>query len=285
MSDIQNIQWFPGHMTKTRRLIVANLSLVDCVAEIIDARIPYSSRNPVLDELCVNKPRILLMNKSDLSDENYNKKWISHFKANGVFALAVDCKSGKGLNLFLPLVKELLSEKLTRLRERGMTGRTLRIMVAGIPNCGKSTFINSMAGEKRAKVEDRPGVTRGRQWINLGQGVEMMDTPGILWPKFEDEEVGEHLAFTGAINDDILDKEQLASRLCQALYPRYRNNIIARYKLQGELPEEGFEALKLIAKRRGFLVSGGKVDTLRAAIMILDEFRGGLLGRITLDEC
>ena len=285
MSDIQNIQWFPGHMTKTRRLIAENLSLVDCVTEIIDARIPYSSRNPVLDELCINKPRILLLNKSDLSDENYNKKWISHFKANGIYALAVDCKSGKGLNQFLPLVKDLLSEKLTRLREKGMVGRTLRIMVAGIPNCGKSTFINSMAGEKRAKAEDRPGVTRGRQWINLGQGVEMMDTPGILWPKFEDEAVGEHLAFTGAINDDILDKEQLASRLCQALYERYRNNILTRYKIQGELPQDGFEALKLIGKRRGFLVTGGEVDTLRAAIMLLDEFRGGLLGRITLDEC
>lgn len=285
MSDMQSIQWFPGHMAKTRRLISESLSLIDCVAEIIDARIPYSSRNPVIDELCANKPRILLLNKCDLADENATRKWISYFKAKGIFALAVDCKSGKGLNLFLPFVKDLLSEKLTRLRDKGMVGRTLRIMVAGIPNSGKSTFINSMAGEKRAKAEDRPGVTRGRQWINLGQGVEMLDTPGILWPKFEDETVGEHLAFTGAVKDDILVKEQLASRLCQTLHSKYQSNIVSRYKIKGELPEDGFEALKLIGKRRGFLVSGGEVDTLRTAIMLLDEFRGGMLGRITLEDC
>jgi ribosome biogenesis GTPase A len=285
MSEMQSIQWFPGHMAKTRRLISESLSLIDCVAEIIDARVPLSSRNPVLDELCANKPRILLLNKCDLADESETKKWISYFKANGIYALAVDCKSGKGLNMFLPFVKDLLSEKLTRLREKGMVGRTLRIMVAGIPNSGKSTFINSMAGEKRAKTEDRPGVTRGRQWINLGQGVEMLDTPGILWPKFEDEKVGEHLAFTGAIKDDILDKEQLAARLCQTLHSQYESNIVTRYKIKGSLPEDGFEALKLIGKRRGFLVSGGEVDTLRTAIMVLDEFRGGLLGRITLEDC
>jgi ribosome biogenesis GTPase A len=285
MSEMQSIQWFPGHMAKTRKLISESLSLIDCVAEIIDARIPCSSRNPVLDELCANKPRILLLNKCDLADENATRKWISYFKSKGTYALAVDCKSGKGLNMFLPVVKDLLSEKLTRFREKGMVGRTLRIMVAGIPNSGKSTFINSMAGEKRAKTEDRPGVTRGKQWINLGQGVEMMDTPGILWPKFEDEIVGEHLAFTGAVKDDILDKEQLAARLCQSLYPQYKGNIVSRYKIQGPLPSDGFQALKLIGKRRGFLISGGEVDTLRTAIMLLDEFRGGMLGRITLEDC
>lgn len=284
MTELPSIQWFPGHMAKTRRLIKESLPLVDCVAELTDARVPQSSRNPELDALCASKPRIMLLNKSDMADEAATAKWIEYYKSKGFFALSIDSKSGKGLQKFMPLVKELLDQKLQNLASKGMSGRTLRVMVAGIPNVGKSTFINKMAGGKRAKAEDRPGVTRGRQWISLGSGIEMMDTPGILWPKFEDPSVGEMLAYTGAIKDDILDKETLAARFLEHMALRYPVSLRTRYNLSGELPEQGGELLELIGRKRGMLISGGEVNYERAAAVVLDEFRSGKLGRITLEQ-
>jgi ribosome biogenesis GTPase A len=283
MSDQINIQWFPGHMAKTRRLIKESMPLVDCVTEILDARIPQSSRNPELHELCGVKPRLILLNKSDLADEKLTAAWIQYFKSQGLCAIPVDCKSGKGVNRFVPTVKEVLHEKLERYASKGMAGRTLRVMVAGIPNCGKSTFINKIDGEKRAKAENRPGVTKGRQWISVG-GIELLDTPGILWPKFEDPAVGEKLAYIGSVKDDILDTELLASRLLETLAADYKEALMARFKISGDLPTEGFEILKIAAKKRGMIVSGGEPDTQRASILVLDEFRSAKLGRITLEK-
>jgi ribosome biogenesis GTPase A len=283
MSEIVSIQWFPGHMAKTRRLIKESLALVDCVAEIIDARIPQSSRNPELDSLCATKPRILLLNKSDVADPSANDEWIAYFKTKGIMSIAADCKSGKGLNRFLPLVKELLKDKIERNIDKGMAGKKLRVMVAGIPNCGKSTFINRMVGSNKLKTEDRPGVTRSRQWIDLGSGVEMMDTPGMLWPKFEDPSVGEKLAFCGAVKDDVIDTELLSRRLLETLSPSYSQMLSARYKLSGDLPADGAELLELIGKKRGMLIPGGGVDTERASAIVLDEFRSGKIGRISLE--
>jgi len=283
MSDQLNIQWFPGHMAKTRRLIRESLPLVDCVAEILDARIPESSRNPELDELCAAKPRIVLLNKSDLADEKTTSLWIDYYKSRGLAAMPVDCKSGRSVNRFVPIVKEILHEKLERYAAKGMAGRSIRVMVAGIPNSGKSTFINKMAGEKRAKAENRPGVTKARQWISI-DGIELLDTPGILWPKFEDPAVGEKLAFIGSVRDDILDTEQLASRLLETLARDYSGALRERYKIIGDLPDDGFEILKAAAIRRGMLVAGGAPDTLRASILILDEFRSSKLGRISLEK-
>lgn len=283
MSELVSIQWFPGHMAKTRRLIKESLPLVDCVAEITDARIPKSSRNPEIDSLCASKPRILLLNKSDVSDPDANEKWIEHCKKSGIGAIAVDCKSGKGLNRFIPLVKGILKDKIEKNAQKGMAGRKIRIMVVGVPNCGKSTFINRMAGSNRLKTEDRPGVTRGRTWIDLGGNFEMMDTPGMLWPKFEDPKVGEKLAFCGAVKDDVIDTELLSCRLLETLAPSYPELLKARYKLSGELPREGYALLELIGRKRGMLISGGEVDTERASIIVLDEFRSGKIGRITLE--
>ncbi|HEX2937791.1 MAG TPA: ribosome biogenesis GTPase YlqF, partial [Ruminiclostridium sp.] len=284
MSEQVSIQWFPGHMAKTRRLIKESLPLVDCVAEIVDARIPLSSRNPELEALCAEKPRIFLLNKIDLADPSVTDKWVEYIKKNGAEPLAVDCKSGRGLNRFLPLVRELLKEKINRNIEKGMAGRKIRIMTAGIPNCGKSTFINKMAGSKRLKAEDRPGVTRGKQWIDLGGGIEMMDTPGILWPKFEDTNVGENLAFCGSVKDEVIDMELLARRILEKISVLYPDLLRARYKLSGDLPGEGAELLNLVGKKRGMLISGGEVDTERAAVIVLDEFRSGKIGRISLEE-
>lgn len=284
MSELVSVQWFPGHMAKTRRLIKESLPLIDCVAEIIDARIPVSSRNPELDTLCASKPRILLLNKSDLADPDVTSQWIDYYKSKGFLPLAADCKSGKGLNQFIPLVKQILKDKIDRNISKGMAGKKIRIMVAGIPNCGKSTFINHMVGSNRLKTEDRPGVTRTRQWIDLGRGVEMMDTPGMLWPKFEDPAVGERLAFCGAVKDDVVDKELLARRLLEELAKSYPESLRARYKIKEDLPEDGAELLMLIGRKRGMLISGGEVDTERAANIVLDEFRSGKLGRITLEK-
>lgn len=284
MAEMPSIQWFPGHMAKTRRLISESLSLVDCVAEVIDARIPESSRNPELDELCAAKPRILLLNKSDLADEKTTAEWVAAFRARGLYALAVDCKSGRGVAQFIPLLRRLLADRLRMLKEKGMPGRTLRVMVCGVPNAGKSTFINRVAGGKRAKAEDRPGVTRGRQWISLGSGLELLDTPGILWPKFEDPVVGEHLAFTGAVKDEVVDTELLAARLCETLAAEYADALSARYKLAPLPSQEGGELLQSIGKKRGLLLPGGQVDLERAAAMVLDEFRSGKIGRITLEK-
>lgn len=285
MSDMQNIQWFPGHMTKTKRKIQASLKLVDAVAEIIDARIPISSRNPDLDKLIQNKPRIVLLNKCDMANQTATKMWIDYFKQQKITAIAVDCKSGRGLNQFAPAVNQVLSSKIEKLKAKGMINPTLRIMIVGIPNVGKSSFINKIAKQNRAKVEDRPGVTRGNQWYTIAKNLEMLDTPGVLWPKFDDKLVGEHLAFTGAVKDQILDIEELAVRLLDFLKKLKPKDFIARFKLEDtELDEiDSYELLNLIGRKRGMLVSGGEVNTERAAVMLLDEFRSAKLGRITVE--
>lgn len=279
-----SVQWFPGHMAKTVRMMKQSLSLVDCVAEVLDARAPCSSRNPELDVLCGTKPRILLLNKSDLADPGVTAAWLQTYRAAGFSALSVDCKSGRGVEAFLPLLRRLLNEKITRLRQKGQVRCTLRVMAAGIPNVGKSAFINRLAGTRRAKTEDRPGVTRGGQWVTIGQGIELLDTPGILWPKFEDPVVGEHLAFTGAVKDDVLDVLQLASRLAEFLAAAHADALRTRYKLSEKLPARGTELLERIGEKRGMRIPGGEVDLDRAAATLLDEFRAGRLGRVSLES-
>jgi ribosome biogenesis GTPase A len=285
MSEMQNIQWFPGHMTKTKRQIQSSLKLVDAVAEIIDARIPISSRNPDLAKLIQNKPRIILLNKCDMANQTATKMWIDHFEKQGITAIAVDCKSGRGLNKFAPAVNKVMSERINRLKAKGMVNPMMRIMIVGIPNVGKSSFINKIAKQNRAKVEDRPGVTRGNQWFTIAKNLEMLDTPGVLWPKFNDKIVGEHLAFTGAVKDQILDIELLAVRLLEFLKELKPADFISRFKLEEtDLDNiDSYELLKVIARKRGMLISGGEVNTERAAIMLLDEFRSAKLGRITVE--
>ncbi len=282
MSDIQDIQWFPGHMARTRRQIQASLSLVDAVVEVVDARVPLSSRNPEVPQLTNNKPRIILLNKCDVADKEITLKWIDYFKSQNIPAIAVDSKSGTGLNQFIPAVKNLLADKLEKNKLKGIN-KTLRLMVVGIPNCGKSSFINRMAKTVKAKVEDRPGVTRGNQWFTIAGGIDLLDTPGVLWPKFDDKIVGERLAFTGAIRDNILDIESLAMRFIESLPEKHIPMLKQRYKLPESLPEDSYEVLQLIAKSRGMLISGGEYDTERAAIMLLDEFRGAKIARISLE--
>ena len=286
MSEAQTIQWFPGHMTKTRRKIQASLKLVDAVAEIIDARIPVSSRNPELHKIIENKPRIILMNKCDMADPSQTARWVSCYQKEGVLAIPVDCKSGRGLNQFIPKVRELLKDRIIQWEQKGMVNRTIRVMIVGIPNVGKSSFINRMAKQNRAKVEDRPGVTRGNQWFTIGKAFDLLDTPGVLWPKFDDPNVGEKLAFTGAVKDQIVDTEQLASRLREVLRDEYSAMLAARYKLEKYdlRPLQGYELLELIGRKRGMLASGGEIDTERASIMVLDEFRSAKLGKITLEQ-
>lgn len=282
MAEMASIQWFPGHMTKTRRMIQSNLSLVDGVVEILDARIPMSSRNPEMDRLVKNKPKMLLLNKSDMADDSATAKWIDFYKSKGFTVLKADCKSGNGLKAFLPAVKNgMLKELMDRRREKGIEGAPLRLMIVGIPNVGKSSFINRMSKSKKAKVEDRPGVTRTKQWIKLGDNVEMLDMPGVLWPKFEDQSVARKLAFTGAVKDDILDIEALAAFLLENLAQHSPQALVDRYKI--ETDGEGFELLERLGRKRGMLVSGGEVNTERAAITLLDEFRSGKLGKITLE--
>lgn len=283
MSEPLSINWFPGHMAKTRRLITESLPLVDIVIELVDARIPQSSRNPILDELIAGKPRVLLLNKSDAADADANNRWLEHFKSKGITCMTADCRSGKGLNSLMPLVKSQLTEVLERRAARGMSGQPLRMMIVGIPNVGKSSLINRLAGSQRTKVEDRPGVTRGKQWVTVDRQVELLDMPGVLWPKFEDKIVGERLAFTGAIKDDILDIEALAMRLLLFLNEQYHLALKERYKMDMPLDAQGLDLLNELGKKRGMLVRGGEVDTERAAITILDEFRSGKLGRITLE--
>jgi ribosome biogenesis GTPase A len=272
----------------------SNLKLVDVVVELTDARVPYSSRNPEMDRLVGAKPRLLLLNKSDSADETITSQWIDYYKRNGITAVATDCRSGKNINKFRSALKELMAEQVEIWEAKGMHGRPIRMMIVGIPNVGKSSFINRLAGSKRAKVEDRPGVTRGKQWVTLDDNTELLDMPGVLWPKFEDKQVGERLAFTGAVKDDILDTEYLACRLLELLCEDYGQNLIDRYGISLEdLPEnedemsgcvKGFELLERIGKKRGFLVSGGEINTERAAATLLDEFRGGKLGRISLER-
>ena len=285
MSEMQTIQWFPGHMTKTKRQVQSSLKLVDAVAEIIDARIPVSSRNPDLAKLVQNKPRVILLNKCDMANQTATKMWIDYFKKQNLVAIPVDCKSGRGLDKFAPAVNTVMSHKIARLKEKGMVNPTIRIMIVGIPNVGKSSFINKMVKKNRAKVEDRPGVTRGNQWYTIAKNLEMLDTPGVLWPKFDDKTVGEHLAFTGAVKDQILDIELLAVRLLDFIKELKPADFITRFKLENEDIEniDSYELLKMIGKKRGMLVSGGEIDTERAAIMLLDEFRSAKLGRITVE--
>lgn len=283
MQETPSIQWFPGHMAKTKRMIKENLPLVDAVVEITDARIPQSSRNPDLNKLIEGKPRIIILNKSDAADENVTQKWLDYYKIQGIAALATDCRSGKGVNRFVPIVKEELSELIEKRKAKGMMGRPLHLMVVGIPNVGKSSFINRMAKSKKAKVEDRPGVTRNKQWVNLDKDVELLDMPGVLWPKFEDRLVAERLAFTGAVKDDVVDVEALSSRLLYHLNKYYRDALVSRYNIETFDDESGYEILKKVARKREMLVSGGEVNTERAAITVLDEFRSGKMGKISLE--
>ena len=280
-----DIQWFPGHMAKTRRLMKENLPLVDVVVEITDARVPASSRNPEMKNLVGGKPRVVVLNKCDMADEALTAEWIEYYRTKGVRAVAMDCRSGKGLNKLVPMVKEVMKKELEKRAAKGMEGKPIRMMIVGIPNVGKSSFINRVAGGKRAKVEDRPGVTRGKQWVTLEKGIDLLDMPGVLWPKFDDKTVGEHLAFTGAIKDDILDTELLAMRLADLLNREYHSLLCERYRLTDEETAgiEPYDLLSLIGAKRGMKISGGEVDTERAAAMLLDEFRGGKIGRMTLE--
>lgn len=278
----ETIQWFPGHMARTRRKIQESLSKVDAVIEIVDARIPQSSRNPELDHWVGRKPRLIVLNKADLADEAATKRWIAFYESRGIAAIAVDCKSGRGFNGFMPALRRILRDLIEKWESKGMN-HAIRAMIVGIPNVGKSSFINRLNKGGKAKVEDRPGVTRQNQWFVV-EGAQLLDTPGVLWPKFEDHTVALHLAFTGAIKDQVLDMEEMACELLGILSRSYRDLLTARYKLTDDIPEDTWELLQLVARKRGMLVSGGEVDTERAAIMLLDEYRGGKLGRITLEE-
>ncbi len=278
-----DIQWYPGHMTKTRRMMEENISLVDIVAEILDARIPLSSRNPDIDRLAANKKRVIILNKSDLADSEKTKKWISYFEARGFKVLCTDSRTGKGVKDIAPVCKELMKEKVERLRARGRIFVPSRVMIAGIPNSGKSTFINRLVGKSITKTGDKPGVTRSKQWVNIKKDLQLLDTPGILWPKFDDKQVGLRLAFTGAVNDEILEKRELASLLIGELRKQYPRAIADRYGIEYAEDEADHEILDKIGKKRGFLKKGEEIDTLRTASILLDEFRGGKLGKITLE--
>ncbi len=283
MNENMVVQWFPGHMAKTRRLIKENLAMVDAVCELVDARVPESSRNPELDEIIGSKPRIVLLNKCDLADENATARKIRELSERGITALPVDCRSGKGLDKFQPAVREVLKDKIKANADKGMAGKHLRIMVVGIPNTGKSSFINRMAGKNRAEVADKPGVTRSNRWFFIGSGIELLDTPGVLWPKFEDPEVGFKLAFIGSVKDQILDIQEIAVRLLVIMQKNYADRLTERYKVTDFEELEPYELLELIAQKRGMLLRKGEYDTERAAVMLLDEYRSGKLGRITLD--
>ena len=284
MQQDQTVQWFPGHMARTRRQIKEYLPLVDAVTEILDARIPQSSRNPELGELIGNKPHIVLLNKCDLADAHATSAWIRCFESQGAAALAVDCRSGKGLNAYPELVRRVLQATMRSNTERGMAGKPLRMMVVGIPNTGKSSFINRMAGRNRAKVADKPGVTRQNQWFAIGGGIELLDTPGVLWPKFDDPKVGDRLAFIGSVKDEILDNELMAVRLLEVLQTDYADRILDRYGFAPDPDAQAWEILEQIGRARGMLMRGGEIDTSRTANMLLDEYRAGRLGRITLER-
>lgn len=279
----QNVQWFPGHMAKTRRLIKESLNLVDGVVEIVDARVPVSSRNPELDSIIQKKPRIILLNKCDVADSQATSMWLKYFRDKGFYAAAVDCRTGKGLNSFDSLVKQALKSVIERNDAKGMSGKPLRLMVVGIPNTGKSSFINRMGKNAKAKVADKAGVTRQNQWFVVGNGIELLDTPGVLWPKFDNPEVGDKLAFIGSVKDEVTDKETLACRLLESLAATRPQAIEDRYKISGISGLQGWEILEMIGKKRGFLIKGGEIDYERAAVIVADEFRGGKLGRITLE--
>ena len=283
----QTVQWFPGHMAKTRRLIKESLPMVDAVTELLDARIPYSSRSPELDELTQKKPRIVLLNKCDMADDNITRQWVEYFKSKGQYALPVDCRTGKGLNKYGELVREVLKDTIKKNEDRGMPGKALRMMVVGIPNTGKSSFINRMAGKNRAKVADKPGVTRQNQWFAIGSGIELLDTPGVLWPKFDDPKVGDRLAFIGSVKNDVLDSELMAVRLIEVLVDGYEDKLTGRYKLKN-IPDVHsvmpWEILEEIGRERGMLIKGGEVNTERASNMLLEEYRSGKMGKISFER-
>ena len=282
MADHMNIQWYPGHMTKTRRQMEEDLRLVDAVCEIVDARIPIASRNPDIDTICGHKPRIILLNRMDLADPAATKAWVSYFKSKGMAAVPTDCKSRRGISSFVPAVRSVLQEKIERNAAKGMN-KPLRVMVVGIPNVGKSTLINQISGRKGAKAENRPGVTRGKQWVTVENSLLLLDTPGILWPKFDDPEVGMKLAYTGAVKEDILDIEELACYLMKLLWTHYPEAVKARYGI--DLPEDaqGWELLEAAGRKRGFLLARGEIHTERMAKVLLDEYRSGKLGKFTLE--
>ena len=277
-----NIQWYPGHMTKTRRQIEADLKLVDAGCEIVDARIPMSSRNPDIDAICGSKPRIIVLNRMDLADPEATKRWAAYFRSKGMAVVITDCKTRKGITDFVPAARSVLKEKLERDAAGGMH-RPVKVMVVGIPNVGKSTLINQISGRKGAKAENRPGVTRGKQWVSVDAGLQLLDTPGILWPKFEDPEVGMMLAYTGAVKEGVIDLEELACRLMELLHKFYPQTLLERYKVEAEAGTPGWELMELAGRKRGYLVSGGEVNTERMAKVLVDEFRSGKLGKFTLE--
>ena len=279
-----NIQWFPGHMTKAQRMIEENLKLVDAVCEILDARIPRSSRNPDIDRLSGEKPRLVILNRTDLADPAVTARWRKYFEDQGLAILETDARSGKGVKDFAPAVRRLLKDKLAEYEAKGQVGRPLRVMILGIPNVGKSTFINKVAGRKAAIAGDKPGVTRGKQWINIDKGLDLLDTPGILWPKFDSQEVGEMLAITNAIKADVLDKETLGANFMLRLREYYPQALTERYKFTPDPEQNGFELLEEAAKKRGFLVSKGEYDIERMANTLLGEYHDGKLGRLSLEQ-
>ena len=281
--QMQGLSWFPGHMTKTKRMIVAEIKHMDAVCEIVDARIPLASRNPDVDEMVGDKPRMMVLNRVDQADPRETKRWAAYFRSKGYAVLEANAKGGMGTAQFAGTVRELLRDKLASYAEKGQVGRVVRVMVLGIPNVGKSTFINKVAKRRTAKAEDRPGVTRSKQWVPVDSTLELLDTPGILWPKFDDPQVGIHLAFTGAIKDDVMDLEELACYLMEYLGKRYADVLSERYKIEAEQEDTGYDLLIKAGRKRGFLMRGAQVDTERMARILLDEFRGGKLGRFTLE--
>lgn len=278
------IQWFPGHMTKAIRMMEDNLKLIDIVVELVDARLPISSRNPKVDELVGKKPHLIVLNKSDIADQNVTKLWEEYFSEKGLSAVSVSSTSGKNFNFIFDKCRALLKDKIEKDKEKGIINRAVKIMVCGVPNVGKSSFINKLSGKKSAITGDRPGVTKGKQWIRLKNNFELLDTPGILWPKFDDDEVGLRLAYTGAVKDEIIDVEELACHLLVFLRDAYPESLIQRYKMTETEGLEGYELLEYLGKKRGFVISGGEIDTERAAHILLDEFRGAKLGNISLER-
>ena len=278
-----NIQWYPGHMTKTRRQMEEDVKFVDMVAEVVDARIPISSRNPDIDAMVGDRPRMMIFNRADQADPEQTARWLARFRAMGFAVLETDAKTGRGVGQFSAVVKGALKDRIAAWRAKGQVGRRVRVMVVGVPNVGKSTLINKIAKKKSAKAGDRPGVTRGKQWVSVDSGLELLDTPGILWPKFEDETTGLHLAFTGAVKDEVMDSEALAAALMELLRDRYPQ-ALSRYKLEPAPELAGWELLEQAARKRGMLISGGEVDTERMSRVLLDEFRGGKLGNFTLER-
>lgn len=283
-NDFPTINWFPGHMAKARRLIQDNLKLVDVVVELLDARIPLSSANPMLADLIVDKPHMIALNKVDLADQIATKEWIQYFNQKNIPAVGIDSMTGKGMKLLLKTIDELAKEKVNKLVSKGVNARSARVMILGIPNVGKSSLINKLAGAAIAKTADKPGVTRAKQWIKIGKNLDLLDTPGVLWPKFEDMQVGLKLAFTGAINDEVYDMEKVMNIFLDTMIQYYPERLIERYKLQSDLLESSSEVLQAIAKKRGCLLKGGMIDEEKARRIILNEFRNGKLGLITLDR-